>query len=199
MSQCCMLLSDKLDKMTGRNERCWSVDLAVEYINCDTSSEDTPSPRTPPGDPPSPDVVSPPSYDPAASRSNPSEHSTATQSLLRNQPRTPPPQPRSSWALATTTRQSAPSATSSSAHEAPPLDTSVPRQWTLATGPPRPPSRGYQHYDNPIEEEEWELRMQRMERRAREVERDRYLKGLLQEAYRTGCFKAFWRAMRNEE
>ena len=41
--------------------------------------------------------------------------------------------------------------------------------------------------------------MQRMERQSSEIERERYLKGLLQEAYRTGCFKAFWRAMRNEE
>ena len=69
----------------------------------------------------------------------------------------------------------------------------------MATGPPRPPPRRYQDYENPLEEEERELRMQRMERRSREIERDRYLKGLLPEAYRTGCFKAFWRAMRNEE
>ena len=153
-SQCCMFLLDTRNTMSGRNERCWSVDLAVEYINCDTSSEDTPSPRTPPGDPPSPDVVSPCPSDPSAAPSSASDHA-----------------------------------------QAPP----VPRQWTLATGPPRPPPRRYEDYKSPLDEEEREHRMQRMERRSREIERERYLKGLLQETYRTGCFEAFWRAMRNEE
>ena len=194
-----MFLLDTRNTMTGRNERCWSVDLAVEYINCDTSSKDTPSPRTPPGDPPSPDVVSPCPSDPPAAPSSASDHAPAPRSLLQSQTSTPHPQPHHAWAVATTSPHPAPGATSSLAPAAPPQDPPVPRQWTLATGPPRPPPRRYEDYKSLLDEEERELRMQRMEWRSREIERERYLKGLLQEAYRTGCSKAFWRAMRNEE
>ena len=62
--------------------------------------------------------------------------------------------------------------------------------------PPPPPAR---YEESPLAQVERELRMQRLERRAREVETDRYFKQLLQEVYTTGCFKAFWRAMRGEE
>ena len=44
MTQCCMSLLEIPDTMPGRNERCWSLDLAVEYIDYDANSEGTPSP-----------------------------------------------------------------------------------------------------------------------------------------------------------
>ena len=64
----------------------------------------------------------------------------------------------------------------------------------MATGPLRLPPRPY-----PVSTFWDDIRRERALERALEVEQARYFQGLLAEAYRTGCFKKFWKAVRKEE
>ena len=62
------------------------------------------------------------------------------------------------------------------------------------TPPPRLPSRQYE------ESTFWkEIREERALERAVQAEKNAYFKWLLADADRTGCYKEFWKAMRNEE